>query len=68
MSVTLHVLLNLIASDELGVDMSLMQESDSEKRSTLMLQQADKMGCRKFAQPKVHVIPWPCLRFALCPW
>ena len=52
LSVTLHVLLNLIASDELGVEMSLVQEYDPEKRSALMLQQADKMGCRKFVRPK----------------
>ena len=46
------VLLNQIAPDELGIDMSPMQESDPEKRATLMLQQADKMGCRKFVRSK----------------
>lgn len=46
------ILLNQIAPDELGVDMSPMRESDPEKRASLMLREADKMGCRKFVRPK----------------
>ena len=46
------VLLNQIVPDELGLDMSPMNESELEMRATLMLQKADKMGCRKFVWPK----------------
>ena len=62
------ILLNQIAPDDSGVDLSPLQvsvtwqshdltfpykEKDPEKRATLMLQQADKIGCRKFVRPKV---------------
>ncbi|XP_019859573.1 PREDICTED: plastin-2-like [Amphimedon queenslandica] len=46
------VLLNQIAPDDAGVDLSPLQEKDPEKRATLMLQQADKIGCKKFVRPK----------------
>ena len=46
------VLLNQISPDELAVDMSPLQESHPEKRATLVLQQADKMGCRNFVRSK----------------
>jgi len=46
------ILLNQIAPEDSGVDMSPMQESDPEKRAEKMLQQAHKIGCRKFVRPK----------------
>lgn len=46
------ILLNQIAPEECGVDMSPMQEHDPTARATEMLKQADKMGCKKFVRPK----------------
>lgn len=46
------VLLNQIAPPEANVDMSPMGESDHERRADKMLQQANKIGCRKFVRPK----------------
>lgn len=46
------VLLNQIAPEDSGVDMSPMQEHDPETRADCMLKQAAKIGCRKFLRPK----------------
>ncbi|KAL5480026.1 hypothetical protein EMCRGX_G023641 [Ephydatia muelleri] len=51
-SVCYTVLLNQIAPEESGVDLTPLQEQDVEKRAEKMLQQADKMGCKKFVRPK----------------
>eukprot|EP01134_Creolimax_fragrantissima_P002931 CFRG2931T1 len=46
------VLLNQIAPKEFGVDMSPMQESDLGNRAEKMLNNADKLGCRRFVKPR----------------
>ncbi|XP_064384234.1 fimbrin-like [Halichondria panicea] len=46
------ILLNQIAPEDSGVDMSPMNESDPDKRAEQMLNQANKIGCRKFVRPK----------------
>jgi len=46
------VLLNQIAPPEAGVDMSPLSEHEPERRAHLMLDQAAKIGCRKFVRPK----------------
>ena len=36
-----------------GVNKSAMQKSDMVERATVMLDQADKIGCKQFVTPKV---------------
>ncbi|XP_002736612.1 plastin-3-like [Saccoglossus kowalevskii] len=43
-------LLKQIAPDSVGLDTSAMQESDHLTRAELMLDNADKIGCRQFVQ------------------
>ncbi|XP_049850682.1 fimbrin-like [Schistocerca gregaria] len=46
------LLLNQVAPKEAGVNMSPMNESDKTKRAEKMLQEADKIKCRKFLLPR----------------
>lgn len=45
-------LLYQIAPLELGVTKEALMESDHQSRAEIMLQQADKLGCRSFISPK----------------
>jgi len=45
-------LLHTIAPFEVGVTKEALMESDAFKRAEIMLQQADKLGCRSFISPK----------------
>ena len=45
-------LLYQIAPLELGVTKEALMESDPQSRAEIMLQQADKLGCRSFISPK----------------
>lgn len=46
------ILLNQIAPKNLGVNKSALNETDPNKRAEKMLEQAEKMNCRKFVRPK----------------
>jgi hypothetical protein len=58
------ILLKQIAPKNLGVDTTALSESDMTKRADKMLQQADKMGCRKFVRPTDVVAGNPKLNLA----
>jgi len=58
------ILLKQIGPSRCGVDMSAMNESDKVKRADKMLQQADKLDCRKFVRPKDVVNGVPKLNLA----
>ncbi|CAH1245696.1 PLS3 [Branchiostoma lanceolatum] len=45
-------LLKQIAPSDSGVDLGPLKEKDPEQRAELMLQNADKLGCRAFVTPK----------------
>jgi plastin-3 len=45
-------LLNQIAPVDAGVDMAALHEPDPLRRAEMMLQQADKLGCRSFLTPE----------------
>nr|WAW84881.1 fimbrin 1 [Halisarca dujardinii] len=46
------ILLNQIAPPGSGVNRSPLDEHDTSRRAEGMLQQADKLGCRKFVRPR----------------
>lgn len=45
------ILINQIAPQDAGVNTSPLNESDDKKRAEAMLQEADKIDCRKFVRP-----------------
>eukprot|EP01133_Synstelium_polycarpum_P002657 gene2657-3065_t len=46
------ILLKQIAPKSAGVDTNALNESNVERRAGLVLENADKLGCRKFLKPK----------------
>lgn len=58
------ILLNQIAPKHLGVDKSALGISDLTQRAERMLEQADKMGCRKFVRAKDVCVGNPKLNLA----
>jgi len=45
------ILINQIAPKDAGVNLSPLSEGDEKQRAEKMLQQADKINCRKFVRP-----------------
>jgi hypothetical protein len=45
-------LLKQIAPKDKGVDTNALHESDLMKRAKMVLDNADKIGCKKFLKPK----------------
>lgn len=58
------ILLKQIAPKELGVDLSPLREQNLERRAEQMLQNAERMECRKFVRPSDVVAGNPKLNLA----
>ncbi|EGG17320.1 actin bundling protein [Cavenderia fasciculata] len=58
------VLLKQIAPKDAGVDTRALQENNLEKRAGLVLENADKLGCRKFLKARDIVNGHPKLNLA----
>ncbi|EGC34278.1 actin bundling protein [Dictyostelium purpureum] len=58
------VLLKQIAPKNAGVDTRALNESNPEKRAAIVLENADKIGCKKFLKPKDIVTGYQKLNLA----